>query len=41
MLVEIIISDIIKNGSTMTVGLANFIANAIVGTFHSEIKVII
>jgi len=41
MLVEIIISDIIKNGSAMTVGLANSIANAIVGTFHSEIKVII
>jgi len=39
MLVEIIISDMIKNGSTMTVGLANSIANAIVGTFHSEIKV--
>ncbi|KAL5237004.1 hypothetical protein ACI65C_004414 [Semiaphis heraclei] len=38
MLVEIIISDIIKNGSTMSVGLANSIANAIVGTFHSEIK---
>lgn len=39
-LVDIFISDIIKNGSAMTVGLANSIANAIVGTFHSEIKVI-
>jgi len=40
MLVEIIICDIIKKNSSMTVGLANSIANAIVGTFHSEIKVI-
>lgn len=39
MLVEIIISYVIKNEIQMTVKLANSIANEIVGTFSSEIKV--
>lgn len=39
MLVEIIISFVIKKEIQMTLKLANSIANAIVGTFASEIKV--
>lgn len=39
LLVEIIINDLIKRNKTMTINLANDIANAIVMSFPSEIKV--
>lgn len=39
LLIEIIISDLIKKNLTMTIKLANYIADAIVTVFPSEIKV--
>jgi len=39
LLIEIIISDLIKKDLTMTIKLANYIADAIVTVFPSEIKV--
>lgn len=39
LLIEIIISDLVKKDLTMTIKLANYIADAIVTVFPSEIKV--
>jgi len=39
LLIEIIISDLIKKNLTMTIKLANYFADAIVTVFPSEIKV--
>jgi len=39
LLVEIIINNLIKNQTNMTIKLANHIADVIVAAFQSEIKV--